>query len=557
MAGADLQINYASVRFGDGSSFILPANFTVTTSYRGQEPTRNVVQFRNCQKFRAHARMLLKVPGAANEGSASVDSTPSAELKMDLEESETIYTILREQAVREDAAAIELERQQEVNAATAAACRRMRELEEERQKNRVTLAASARDANTNEGSAKEPPPTAKGSLTTLKVSVKLVQVSAVLRDAKGHAVGNLRKEDFQLFDNGKPQMISSFSTEKTGMANGERQVATSSEAARASQTDAPVAAGRDVAYIFDDIHTTFEDLASARDAAVRHLAALRPEDRAAIFTTSGQLGLNFTADRQKLQDALNGLRPHPLTSGPQCPPMTHYMADLIVNQDDRETLGIATKDAVNCAFGGMAQSGPELARAEQIARSTAIQVLSTSSSEIQSSLGILREVIARTSVMEGTRSIILVSPGFLTLTPDTRQSVAELTDRALRANIVINTLDVRGLYTPVVAPNTNHSSAAVERFRLDREEALARGDVMADLAYSTGGTFFHNNNDLNEGFRRAADAPEYIYVLGFSPQKLDGKFHKLNVTLKGPGKLTVQARQGYYALKPAPRAITH
>ena len=89
------------------------------------------------------------------------------------------------------------------------------------------------------------------------------------------------------------------------------------------------------------------------------------------------------------------------------------------------------------------------------------------------------------------------------------------------------------------------------RSRLDREEALERSDVMANLAYSTGGTFFHNNNDLDEGFRRTADTPEYIYVLGFSPQKLDGKFHKLKVTLNGPEKLTVQARQGYYALKPA------
>ena len=53
-----------------------------------------------------------------------------------------------------------------------------------------------------------------------------------------------------------------------------------------------------------------------------------------------------------------------------------------------------------------------------------------------------------------------------------------------------------------------------------------------------------------EGVRRTADTPEYIYVLGFSPQKLDGKFHKLKVTLSGAEKLTVQARQGYYAFKP-------
>ena len=33
--------------------------------------------------------------------------------------------------------------------------------------------------------------------------------------------------------------------------------------------------------------------------------------------------------------------------------MTPYMADLIVNQDDLETLGLATRDAVNCAYGGV------------------------------------------------------------------------------------------------------------------------------------------------------------------------------------------------------------
>jgi hypothetical protein len=69
------------------------------------------------------------------------------------------------------------------------------------------------------------------------------------------------------------------------------------------------------------------------------------------------------------------------------------------------------------------------------------------------------------------------------------------------------------------------------RLRLDREEAAASGDVMADLAYSTGGIYFHNNNDLEEGFRQTAERPEYIYVLGFLTQKLDSKFHKLKVTV--------------------------
>jgi hypothetical protein len=85
----------------------------------------------------------------------------------------------------------------------------------------------------------------------------------------------------------------------------------------------------------------------------------------------------------------------------------------------------------------------------------------------------------------------------------------------------------------------------------DREAASAQGDVLGELASGTGGTFFHNNNDLDQGFRQLAAAPEYYYVLGFSPQnlKLDGSFHSLKVTLKPPpgSGLEIQARKGYYA----------
>ena len=47
--------------------------------------------------------------------------------------------------------------------------------------------------------------------------------------------------------------------------------------------------------------------------------------------------------------------------------------------------------------------------------------------------------------------------------------------------------------------------------------------------------------------------PEYSYLLAFSPQnlKFDGHFHNLKVTVKGPQKLNIQSRKGYYAPKQA------
>jgi VWFA-related protein len=552
MAAAELQIDYANVAFADGSSFVLPADLTVTTTFRGEETTRNLVQFRSCHKFRAKTRMLLDVAAGNSTGKSSVDAASSGQSDaMKLEDDNKVYDILREQALREDSARLERETNEELAAATAETFRKVREREAQREKYISEQAANQRATADRKDDRQDLALSSlpkDETLTTLRVSVKLVPVSVVLRDSKGNVTGNLQKEDFQLFDNGKPQVITSFSVEKSG----------SSPAAGPSAAPAVVSSPtstRDVAYVFDDIHSSFAELANARDAAVRHIAALRPEDHAALFTTSGQIGVSFTADRPRLQDALKGLRPHPLVPPSTCPPLTQYAANLVA-QGDGDAIGIAVADTIQCAMGGMATTPLDREKAARIARDTAMEVSSAGDLELQSTINVLRDVVRRTAAAPGVRSIVLVSPGFLSQGPEVRQALMELVDQALRANIIIHTLDVKGLSTVGVSGNQGHPGAP-GRLSLSSAEASAQNDVMAELAYGTGGTYFHNNNSADEGFRRTADAPDYMYVLGFSPQKLDGKFHKLKVTLSaegksGPGKLTVQARQGYYALKLGP-----
>ncbi len=57
---------------------------------------------------------------------------------------------------------------------------------------------------------------------------------------------------------------------------------------------------RYIAYLFDDVHLTNADLPTARSAAAYQFESLRPTDRTAIFTTSGQVHLDFTDDRTQL-----------------------------------------------------------------------------------------------------------------------------------------------------------------------------------------------------------------------------------------------------------------
>ena len=93
--------------------------------------------------------------------------------------------------------------------------------------------------------------------------------------------------------------------------------------------------------------------------------------------------------------------------------------------------------------------------------------------------------------------------------------------------------------------------------QMERETNRAQSDVMAELAAGTGATFFQNNNDLDAGFARLATAPEYYYLLAFSPQnlKMDGGFHALKVTLKSVKDVSARRAHGYYAPKHLENAI--
>jgi VWFA-related protein len=317
---------------------------------------------------------------------------------------------------------------------------------------------------------------------------------------------------------------------------------------------------RYIAYVFDDVHLQFGDLAQARAAADRHLATLLPTDRVAIFSTSGQTVLDFTDDRAQLHATLLRLQPRPVTGSGVvgCPNVSYYMGDLIQNKSDAQALSVATQDALNCAFNSDQRFLP---MAQALAAGAASQALSTGEMESRLALGVLKDIVRRIALMPGQRNIVLVSPGFLT--PQLEPEYGELIDRSVRSQIIINALDARGLYTvvpggdisnpsPSIAmPNGSFIAANMLQYQI--ATASANSDVMAVLTDGTGGTFFQNSNDLDDGFRRVSTAPEYYYVLGFSPQnlKLDGSFHGLKVTLKSTEKLTVQARRGYYAPKHA------
>ena len=393
--------------------------------------------------------------------------------------------------------------------------------------------------------------------TTFKVRVNLVLVRVVVRDAHGKVVPNLKKEDFQLFDNRKPQIISSFSVE-TPETRAAAKVASSAEAGVPPSEDS--AAGKPVvlpqrfiSMVFDDIHLSMQHAVFVRDSATRFFDSLAPSDRVAFSSTSGQLTQDFTDDREKLTAALLRITPHPLAShnSKDCPDISHYQADLIENKSDPQALDVATQDTLQCAFNSDSRM---YVAARAMAQSAASRALAEGDSETQYTYRHLEDTLRRLASMPGQRVLVLVSPGFLSTTLQSEAS--EFVDRSTRANIVINTIDARGLYVPDVAGDIADpprfafpGSGLKVSFRVQAQ--MAQEDVLAQLADGTGGKFYHNRNDVDEAMREAGAAPAYSYLLGFSPQnmKIDGRFHSLKVSMARKEKFEIQARHGYFAPK--------
>ncbi|MGP0075791.1 MAG: VWA domain-containing protein [Bryobacteraceae bacterium] len=416
---------------------------------------------------------------------------------------------------------------------------------------------------------------------TFSSRVNLISVPVVVRDKDGRAVGNLQKEDFQVFDKGKLQTITKFSIEKSsslveipaGAANTPREKA---PAPIAPQTVLPE---NYAAYLVDDVHLQAGDLLNTRQAMHRHLdESLDPTSRAAIFTTSGVALVDFTADREKLHNAVNRIQPY--TSGidrqQNCPYISHYVADQLVNQTlyldgqlfpDQQLMQVMPSDqmlsaayeetiaCIGCPPGKDQLTGLPLCASQGLTklRASAREALIYGDHETELGLGALRDVIRKLSVMPGNRNLVLVSPGFL-LTRDHRTDEHDLFERAIRSKVVINTIDMRGLFAIIPGGDASqppfHSAQAMTFLgQADRDAATQADDVLAELADGTGGTFFHNDNDLKRGLNLIAARPEYVYVLGFSPQalKYDGAYHSLKVTAKNSANLTIQARRGYWA----------
>lgn len=402
----------------------------------------------------------------------------------------------------------------------------------------------------------------------LRVDTDLIEVGVVVRGHDGHAILGLKREDFAVADRGSPRELTYFAVETSGFRGGSSQTAIPPTGA-AGEHSGPAGAAAQPRFIviyFEDFATDSGDLRRAQLAARRFVnEGLDASDRVAIFTTSGDL-VDYTADKVKLVAAINKLKAHPKFSEAGlggCPRISPYQAYQISVLSDPAAIDAAKSEAAVCASNSGDDSSYIGATRSNVASQGILEQAEITWSQVrdasQTTLDAIGRALQSLQNMPGRRLFLMVSSGFNSATLEIERD--KLISQALRAGIVINSVDAKGLYADVPGRGPNEDintdrPIPVQTFRFETSSTGSRlflnNQVMSDFAQATGGLFFHNNNDLPQGFRQLGSIPEVSYVLGFrlSDTAADGRYHKLKVTLVDSKPYVIQARPGYFATAP-------
>ncbi len=389
----------------------------------------------------------------------------------------------------------------------------------------ILLAAAGASAQTTND---QQPPAASGF--TLKVQSDLVLTDIVVRDRKtGEPVRGLKREDFTVLENGKPQQVTSFDAQDVDQAlhlPGTETVtgragtpAAAALGASAAQQAAALRDHRLIVLFFDTTSLQPDDLARVQQAARDYIdKTMENADLVSVVSLGNTLSLDqdFTDNKQLLLHAVNsysggggaGYTPGATSTANQVEDTTAYTPDESEFNDlntDRELFAIA---AISRALGPINQK----------------------------------------------KSLLYFSSGLERDGIENQASLRSTINAAVRNNLSIYSVDARGLQaiSPVgdattgsLRGNAAYTGGALQN-NLDAN--FDSQEVLATLSSDTGGKAFFDNNDFAPAFQQVQNDTASYYVLGFHSTNTarDGAFRKLEIRVNRPNT-KLSYRPGYYA----------
>ncbi|HZF40327.1 MAG TPA: VWA domain-containing protein [Blastocatellia bacterium] len=413
----------------------------------------------------------------------------------------------------------------------------------------------------------------------LRIETELVQIDVVVTDKQGKLARDLKRVDFELFDDGKKREITHFAVGTAAQPAKWLAVEKKKpvEKSPADSTSVEIRAGRYIVIAVDDFHLEPENLLIAKRTLHRFIdSQMVADDQMAIATTSGNIGMfqQFTNERDVLERAVNRLnvQQRTVTTSSDVPRISDYQAELI-DTGDQDALELAVQEILrldpapspppgaggrggaNTAASGFGTSPRD--RAIQQAQSKARTIVAQNAHYTRATLSNLESVIRNLRNLTGRKILVLLSDGFYLGGNSSSQiyDMRRIIDAATRAGVVIYSIDARGLVAVPPGGSASDPSGADDinlpgaRARVETRAVNAKLDGLNALAEGAGGTLFKNSNDLSLGLQRVLDANETYYVLAYEPAApyRDGRFHKIEVRIAGRSDLTVRTRKGYLA----------
>jgi VWFA-related protein len=390
--------------------------------------------------------------------------------------------------------------------------------------------ACPQNASPSPPSQKQPPPSQQlpqGRQAPYKVRVtsELVLVNVVARDKKGNLIRGLKKEDFTVMEDGKKQEVSTFDFENVDelAAAGATVTGVAGQSGLLHSSDQPLIEVRDrrlMLLFFDFSAMDPEQIERSVDAAQKFVKTqMKPADLIAMvsLSTNMQVDLDFTADRAKVLSTLGAY-----TSG---------QGQGFANGTEGSAEGTAETS------GSFTVDDTDYNTFSADRKLLALQA-------IMQSLGKISQ----------KKSIIYFSNGISQSGVDNQSALRAATSSAVKANVSIYPLDVRGLQA--FPPGGEAQSASLHGQSAyngnavfnDLNSNASSQETLSTLAADTGGKAFFDSNDFSGVFSQVQKDTSAYYVLGFTssnPLK-DGRFRHLRVQVNRPD-VHLEYRSGYYA----------
>lgn len=359
-----------------------------------------------------------------------------------------------------------------------------------------------------------------------EASASLVVINVTVKDKAGKPVADLKKADFRVWEDGKPQSLTVFefqslSSEKLPL------IAVPKFDPKAPKVDEPeperpsFSDRRALALFFDFAGMPPAGQIRAREAAIKFISTqLTAADLVGLYTFSSTLKtvVDFTDDRPRLIRAVQAFRSTDLADNPASN----------ANSDD-----------------------PDSANAELAADEAEFNVFNT-----DRRLGALEDLVNQLAKIPEKKAVIYFASGVSKTGVENQSQLQATVNAAVKANVSFYPIDTRGLQVTASldASSAGPRGSSVFSGKMQtqaRDRANDQQETLHTLAADTGGKALLDSNDLTLGMVDAQKAVESYYTLAYYSANTakDGRYRKIKVELPAQMKVTLDYRMGYYADK--------